>query len=504
MDGGYPSRESVCDRRENAGPGPSTAHGSSLQAARAYGTCSQGPPPCEEAGAPFSERFPACDSTACAQTGAMSVMTSTAFHVVTVVWGRPYVDLFLDVAVPNQLTPGNLGALPAGSRYRVFAPPEDVERLAATSILDRVNEIIPVDVVAMPELSGVSNGLGPLIAGHRRALQDAAESCAAVVFLNADHFMSEGALAAVVQRHAEGSRAVVSTGIRLNKETFVADLQMRGGIRSIPCRELVSLALDHLHPFTLAHTVDAARTACWPISVYWRIATEGILARPIYLHPLMVHPVERAVLPRRQTIDGNYLRAACPAREQVHVVTDSDELCLFELSSADNMLTGTYPGAMSLWRAAKMLSRCDAYQQSYWRTAVRIHARDLGTAWHPVEEDATRFAAHAMWLQPAARSIYVMSRRLRPLRRHAGALRKQLRRVAKDLAPARVKRSLVRAARPIQTCPEHTLRSSRQMMRRASRSIRLLAHSAARPVHRLRKRAVRAGRRMLRRASPAQ
>src|SRR5262245_59512147 len=110
----------------------------------------------------------------------MSAMADTApraraFDVVTDVWGRPYVDLFLDVAVPNQLTPGNLGALPAGSRYRVFTRPDDAEYLAASPVLERVNKVIPVDLVVLAELGDSSDGpFMQLITGHRRALQDAA------------------------------------------------------------------------------------------------------------------------------------------------------------------------------------------------------------------------------------------------------------------------------------------------------------------------------------------
>jgi hypothetical protein len=45
---------------------------------------------------------------------------STIFHAVTHVWGREYLDLFLGVCVPNQLSPGNIPALPSGSRYRIL------------------------------------------------------------------------------------------------------------------------------------------------------------------------------------------------------------------------------------------------------------------------------------------------------------------------------------------------------------------------------------------------
>ena len=39
----------------------------------------------------------------------------------------------------------------------------------------------------------------------------------------------------------------------------------RGGVRAIPPRELVSVAMDHLHPFTLAHMIDSASTPTRPM-----------------------------------------------------------------------------------------------------------------------------------------------------------------------------------------------------------------------------------------------
>src|SRR4051812_3902211 len=105
------------------------------------------------------------------------------FHVVTVVWGQQYIDLFLNVAVPNQLTPGNLGALPAGSRYRVFTSSCDADRLTTSSVLQRVNEMMPVDVVVMPELA--DRTVDPLVrmtAGNRRALADARRAQAGLLF----------------------------------------------------------------------------------------------------------------------------------------------------------------------------------------------------------------------------------------------------------------------------------------------------------------------------------
>ena len=62
-----------------------------------------------------------------------SAAPATTYDVVTAVWGTEFIDLFLDVCIPNQLSSRNLPALPAGSRYRVFTKSADVPQTAVTT-----------------------------------------------------------------------------------------------------------------------------------------------------------------------------------------------------------------------------------------------------------------------------------------------------------------------------------------------------------------------------------
>ena len=343
--------------------------------------------------------------------------------------------MFLDVCVPNQLTRGNLEALPAGSRYRLFTAPADVDTFEQSPVLRRVREIMPVDLVVVPELSATSKSrFTRMTACHRRALADARDAGAAVIFMCADHLISEGTFAAVVRRHDAGSRAVLCTGVWVDRDAFLDALRARGGLRAMASREIVSVALEHLHPSTRALMVDGERTARRPHNVYWNVPGHGILARCFDLHPLMVDPRHRDVMPQ-ETIDGHYVRHACPVREEVHVVVDSDEFVIIEMSRAEDAKVDTVPGGISLWKAASMIGRCDSHQESYWSQPVRLHAHTLGESWTAVEKQSRGFARRARTLGVARRLMTV--RHLKRLARLEG-VRRQLRRTAK-----RARRSIV-------------------------------------------------------------
>lgn len=404
-----------------------------------------------------------------------------SFDVVTAVWGAEYCRLFLDVCVPNQVTPGNLGALPAGSRYRVFTSGNDADALKSSSALRQVGELMPVDVVVVRELSGSSrNKFNREASCHRRAVAEARESGAALIFVCPDHVMSEGTFAAVVRRHAAGSRAVVCTGLRVDREAFLRVLYARGGVGGVLPRELVALALDHLHPFTRAHMIDSDHAVRRPIGLYWKVPGEGLLARCFYLTPLMVDPLRRDILPSG-TIDEHYVRQACPIRGDVHVVSDSDELALFEMSHLDTLVPGDALRYVSPLRTAVVMSRCDSHQQSYWAEPIRLHVRDIGQAWSKAESDAARFASRVVTLHKAWRWLTLREPKI--VWRDS-ELRQQLRRAAKQSSAWCAHSVLLLthgAVRHAQQWRKRAARVARRTARRARAAVFLVTQSVARP-----------------------
>lgn len=113
------------------------------------------------------------------------------------------------------------------------------------------------------------------------------------------------------QRHREGYRAVVITGLRLSKEAFLEALAASGApLGELASRALVRIALPHLHQHERDMHRDARPSIADPVAVYWRVGDDGLLARCFHLHPLMVDPIVAIEL--KGTVDGHYLSQACP------------------------------------------------------------------------------------------------------------------------------------------------------------------------------------------------
>ena len=419
--------------------------------------------------------------------------------MVTAVWGNDYIDLFLDVCVPNQLSFGNLPALPDGSRYRIFTTTEDLARLNASPRLEDVRRVLPVDVVAIDmseadqrsrRAGTIANAHKRMIACHRRAAADAAVLGHGVIYLSPDCVLSEGAMAAMTRRHRNGARAVLSTGIRLSREGFAVAVRDRGA--ALPPRELVRLAMQNLHPSTQA--LMAEGNTDYRTAVYWPVlagaAVDGVLIHTFTLHPLLVDPVRRGELPGGP-VDSHYIRHCVPDLRDVHVVDDSDEIAVFELTTTAREVGKERAGGALLPRLIAASAQWDSHQVAHWQRPIRLHASDLDERWRAVESEAARLARTVERYRACAPAFVVMYRAFKFLRRrqdaYATTLRKLRRRGARvaRVAPQRARKAAQdtrksmrpvvtrkQLARPVKLVWHRAAKAARQQVKRMRRRMR--------------------------------
>ena len=94
----------------------------------------------------------------------------------------------------------------------------------------------------------------------------------------------------------------------------------------------------------------------------------------------------------RLTIDSDYLVKAVPDFSRVHVVTDSDEFIVFELSEAERWFEGATGTGVPLRRAAAMAVRSGEFGIQYWRRyRISIHSSDVDERWRDAHASAASF-----------------------------------------------------------------------------------------------------------------
>lgn len=312
-------------------------------------------------------------------------------HFITAVWGRAYTDLFLQVVLPNQLSPGNLLYFrdkPGSATFKIYTTKADAEYIRASRCYAQLAAAMPVEMVHFDDVD-LGAKYAALIECHRRAIRSADEVGAALVFLSPDAVWSDGTFKRLWELAAAGTRVVMVGSIRVVKETFVPQY-LAGYLSAGSCsaairpRELVKLATRHLHPLSQSLFWDSEHFGLGPSHIYWRVGDDGILARCFHLHPLLVNPLVRGLLPK-STVDADYTPLACPDPESLYVSEDSDEIACFEISRREQF--GSF--------APNRFSAADtAFYARYWaqghhrkfvRHSVRFHGSDLSAQWKEVE-----------------------------------------------------------------------------------------------------------------------
>jgi len=326
------------------------------------------------------------------------------FHLVTAVWGKRYVDLFVDVCLPNQMTAGNLLALREDSEvtYKIYTSSQDAPIILGHELFRKIQEIIPTEVIELDHLfrqesRSVSNALLLMTQCHKIAVDSANLKDAALVFLPPDQIYSEGAFSRLAELAMSGKRVVMTPAIRLSYESIVDILKdiakKSDGEISLTPRELVRTALPHLHPITESMFVNATNFTSAPTHFYWKVDESGFVARCFHIHPLMIWPREKHPL-REGNFDTDYLTQACPDYRDYHIVCDSDEIAAFEMSA-----DAYRPGQGAELKVGEGLGDISGFikghgnfiHRKFLTNKIIIHAGELTPKWEEIKQVSDRF-----------------------------------------------------------------------------------------------------------------
>ncbi len=320
------------------------------------------------------------------------------------VWGKSYLDLFLKVSLPTQLSPGNLPSIDnkPGFTYKIYTTVEGEVYLRQQDIFSRLTKFIDTKVITVDKIHS-DDKFSPLMDFHNQAIMEADAENAALIFLSPDFIIADGTLSRLIKLWQKGYRAVMVLTLRLIEETVKEELlnkyyHEKDQALNIQPREMVGLCLKHLHPIEKTY-FWGDRFSSFPIHAYWPVNDEGLTARCYYLHPLMVNPIVKYVLPDI-TIDADYVDLACSNRSLIHVIQDSDELCCFELTNAETHDTNApQPVApakainYARWATVHANPVFDSLlHHMYFQVPIRIHSGSFTKKWRKVEHRASKIA----------------------------------------------------------------------------------------------------------------
>ncbi len=243
---------------------------------------------------------------------------------VTVLWGDWHRELFLGSNVPTMLSPGNLPALIAGidCEYLVYTTPQDALKMTRNGTFQRLRSIVPVSLkLFMPSKTKNIFNLHHEI--WRKATERARQQQAFILLMPPDVAWADGSFARLRNALISGKRAIFMTYPRVASETMVPALAERfprdaGEAMIVPPKDLMTLAITHIHPLMAAYDRAATHFPIHPEMILWPIEGDGFLLRLLARELFCFEP-------GRYALNAQSLIAHTPPDDEIHVFSDSRE-----------------------------------------------------------------------------------------------------------------------------------------------------------------------------------
>lgn len=319
-----------------------------------------------------------------------------AIKLLLPVWGHRFVRQFLDVGLSTLLAPGNLPALVSmlPCEFVILTSEDDESFIRLHPTFRALSKICATEIRLIDHLITDGNYSTTLTLAYTEAIRASGPAALDTCFLIllSDYIMADGSLAHVMARMINGASGVLVGNFQVAVESAFPWLQEQVN-RSTPAlvlhsRELMRWGFAHLHPTTVANTVN------FPLNhnrhtnrLFWRVDGQTLIGRFYLMHPIAVRP-ETMNFIIGSSCDYSFIPEMCPSGN-VDVITDSDEFLVVEMQPHDHEAAFLRPGPLRPRALARTLSEWTTHHhRQNVRHSIVFHAGD-----GPETLDATIAAA---------------------------------------------------------------------------------------------------------------
>lgn len=309
----------------------------------------------------------------------------TAIQCILPVWGLKFIRQFLEVGLPTLLAPGNLPALIQAlpTRFIILTKLGDAEFIRHHPSFQKLSKMCSTEIRLIDHLITGSNYSTTITLGYTEAIraagQDMLNTC--FFFLVSDYIVADGSFASILDRMMNGRSGVLVGNFNVVQEDAAPwleeQLNQSPGVLAVSPRKLLRWAFNHLHPATIANTVNL------PFShnshtnrLFWQVDGNTLIGRFYLMHMICVRP-ETTNFMIGSSCDYSFIPELCPSNN-VEVVTNSDDYLVIEMQPRAHEAQFLQRGALRPRKLAKSLSSwTTARHRENSRHAVVFHAEEL-------------------------------------------------------------------------------------------------------------------------------
>jgi hypothetical protein len=279
------------------------------------------------------------------------------------VWGYRFVSRFLEFCLPTLLAPNNIPAL-AGElpcRFILLSDENSIPLIRSHPTWRKLAQFCNAEIQPIDDLITEANHTATITLAFERAIRRAGEAALSTcfIFLMSDYIVADGSLKTVLATIRDGARGVQVGNFQVTAEE--AAPLLRAGLVSNLCeiiihpRELMQWSLGHLHPATIANTVNIGLTHnAHTNRLFWRVDGNCLIGRFYLMHPIAIRP-EVVDFVVGSSWDYSFIPELCPSGPVV-TLTDSDDYLVVEMQPRGYESNNLLPGPITAAELATGLS----------------------------------------------------------------------------------------------------------------------------------------------------
>jgi tetratricopeptide (TPR) repeat protein len=240
------------------------------------------------------------DGSEAGQIGLWADMSTLRLRILTVVWGREFVDRFLNLTLRSLASENNLPALAAKFDlvYEVVAPQGDISYVQQHDIYRDLAPRVRFDFRPFQTSHiDTKNSMSHWTLWNQ-AIERAKTDDVYIITVAADHVFADGAMSRWAELFEQGYLAIYCPGMQVVAETTEAELERDfagSTVVSLPRDKMFSIMFRHFHPVMLAMCRASPRWMAHPEFHLRGIRGHGIAQRIMTSHAVAFNPARIAM-----------------------------------------------------------------------------------------------------------------------------------------------------------------------------------------------------------------
>lgn len=314
----------------------------------------------------------------------------TPMDVVTVIWGKTYVERWAQLNAPALLAPGNIPAM-AGEMpvcLVFYTTHEDRERIRSLPVYRRLKQHAAIRFVILDsilrdtahDLLGLrfADKYAPMTAAHNHCMRHAAQNGHYVFFNFPDIIWQKDFFEKIGKRIKDGKTHIFYySGPYVELETVQEKIRemAKDGVLAISNAELREICSKYRHSSSLLHYKNAPLRYFGAIMRMYRVKKLGDVIHMACFVPLVLKPDHKTFT--RTTIDADHPLYPLLPPQAVEIITDNLSLCAASMDpreAQDNALrwppydlasfAKDFRLGMNLWNRIFFSLPCRFYSQA--------------------------------------------------------------------------------------------------------------------------------------------